>query len=148
MSGDGVYGTKLFRKRFDTANALLKVNIWQDKKSIFAIFFRYYDDNNYYAFKFNTRKESTILLVKRVAGVEKILAFWNEELPINQWNRFYIVFDEQVITMNLQLGIYRNVPKIINVVDKDVQRGRIAFATNEESKVYFDGIHAIPYDSN
>lgn len=73
MSGDGVYGTKLFRKRFDTANALLKVNIWQDKKSIFAIFFRYYDDNNYYAFKFNTRKESTILLVKRVAGVEKIL---------------------------------------------------------------------------
>ncbi len=73
LSGEGVYGTKLFRKRFDTANALLKVNIWQDKKSIFAIFFRYYDDSNYYAFKFNTRKESTILLVKRVAGVEKVL---------------------------------------------------------------------------
>lgn len=84
----------MFRKRFDTANALLKVNIWQDKKSIFAIFFRYYDDSNYYAFKFNTRKESTILLVKRVAGVEKVLGFWNEDLPVNQWNRFYIVFDE------------------------------------------------------
>ena len=31
---------------------------------------------------------------------------------------------------------------------KKFNRGKIAFATNEESKVYFDGIHAIPYDSN
>lgn len=37
-----------------------------------------------------------------------------------------------------------------NLLDfcKKIIRGRIAFATNEESKVYFDGIHAIPYDSN
>lgn len=68
-----------------------------------------------------------------MAGVEKILgslyeifnnflASWAEELPVKQWNRFYIVFDEEAISLNIQLGEFRNVPKIISVFDSDVQR--------------------------
>jgi hypothetical protein len=51
----------------------MKVNIWQDRKTQFAIFVRYYNENNYYVFKFNVPGESSILLVKRAAGTDKII---------------------------------------------------------------------------
>lgn len=51
----------------------MKVNIWQDKKTQFAIFVRYYNENNYYVFKFNVLGESSIILVKRVAGTDKVI---------------------------------------------------------------------------
>jgi len=47
----------LFHKKFDCSNGLFKVNVYMRTKAEFAIFVRYYDDNNYYAFKFNVPGE-------------------------------------------------------------------------------------------
>lgn len=44
--------------------------------------------------------------------------------------------------------MFRNTPKIIEAVDADVQRGKVAFATNADAKVFFDGIVVKPYDPN
>lgn len=44
--------------------------------------------------------------------------------------------------------MFRNTPKIIAAVDADVQRGKVALATNGDAKVFFDGIVVKPYDPN
>jgi len=44
--------------------------------------------------------------------------------------------------------LFRNTPKIISAVDADVQRGKIALATNRDAEVFFDGIVVKPYDPN
>lgn len=40
----------------------------------------------------------------------------------------------------MQSGEFRNTPKIIGVVDPDVQRGKVGLATNGNANVFFDGI--------
>jgi len=79
----------------------LKVNVHYKKRSEFGIFVRYYDENNYYVFKFNVPEEAPIMLVRRSAGVDKIIASHNEELTSGEFNRLYIVFDHTTISLNV-----------------------------------------------
>ena len=107
-----MYGTKLINKNFDCADALMKLNIMFKKKTEIGIYFRFYDDNNFYLLKLNTRKESGIILVKNSAGVISELVYHDYDFDLNLQYRLYLVFNEKLISLHIQKGEYRWVQKI------------------------------------
>ena len=47
------YASKLVRKNLDLTDGLAKVNIFYDEIEQSAIYFRYYNEDNYYVLKIN-----------------------------------------------------------------------------------------------
>lgn len=82
----------LIRKDFDSANGMMKVNIFFETISKAALYFRYYDENNYYVIKFNVKGQKKIELYKKVGGFESLVVTNDESFLELIWYRFFIVF--------------------------------------------------------
>ena len=54
---------------------MMKVNIFFETISKAALYFRYYDENNYYVIKFNVKGQKKIELYKKVGGFESLMGY-------------------------------------------------------------------------
>ena len=61
------------------------------------MFFRYYDEKNYYVLKFNNPEEPSLILAKKSAGIYKEIAYYSELFDLSIENRFFLIFEEDLI---------------------------------------------------
>ena len=105
---DYSYGTQIINRNFDCTNALYKVKIYFDKSlSKSAIFFRFYNENNFYAAELNYPGEN-LRILKKYEGQSQILISTKEIAFIpNIWYTFSIVFYGYNLQLWLQTGNLR-----------------------------------------
>lgn len=96
----GQWGGMLKRNKFDTQNGKMTVNIYWEQESDNKqgtagqtfLFFRYYDDKNYYVVQLNN-PQTEIYLYKMVNGQLFQIAKYDEPgFKFNIWYTFHIIF--------------------------------------------------------
>ena len=60
---------------------MMKINIFFEEIQEVAIYFRYYDENNYYVIKMNVPKQKKIEIYKKVAGFESLIGIFLKKTP-------------------------------------------------------------------
>jgi len=60
---------------------MMKINIFFEEIQEVAIYFRYYDENNYYVIKMNVPKQKKIEIYKKVAGFESLIGTLLKKTP-------------------------------------------------------------------
>lgn len=88
------------RLNFDSQNGMLKVNVYFDKlddntegvAGKTAIFFRYYDSNNFYVLRLSESEKKEISLHKKVKGEYAELIRLPDVPVFKVWYTYYVVF--------------------------------------------------------
>jgi len=126
---------------------MMKINIFFEEIQEVAIYFRYYDENNYYVIKMNVPKQKKIEIYKKVAGFESLIDTDDESFIEMIWYRFFIVFHNDELKLYKQTGDIRRIKLVFDIENNDVQRGKVALSTNGDATgVFFDGFQVTDYD--
>jgi hypothetical protein len=143
------------RLGFDSQDGELKVNLYFDKidektegvAGQTAIFFRYYDENNYYVIKMNNPEKKIIELHKKVMGNEYLIDQVPDVTEFGVWYQYFIVFYKNEIKVAREIGKIRKLEMLFDLKDDSVQRGTVALGTNGDAlNTYFDQFECVPFE--
>lgn len=149
------YASTFKRLEFDAQDGLLKINLYfaQVDESVegvagqTGIFFRHYDQENFYVLKLNQTNKKVIELHKKVKGEFSLLAEKVDIVRFNIWYQYFIVFHGNHLEVYREIGKIRALEKVFEIDDDSIQRGSVALGTNGDAlNTFFDKFEVAPYD--
>lgn len=140
------YGTVMVHREFDCNDGIFQINVYfETLEGMGIIFFRYYDENNFYGLEVNSQSSNKVRLVKKNEGVGEAIEGFDTKLLPQVWYRFKIVYYDTNIQVFLQMGQRRSINLMLNVTDDSIQRGAVGMGTQNSNQIYFDGIETKYY---
>lgn len=88
----------------------------------------------------NFEGKKKIALIKKTEGSGEVIKEVDVFFEVAKWYRFKIIYHEDNLQLWLQIGDMRNIEKLMDVHDMDVQRGTVGIGTEKFTDVWFDGL--------
>jgi len=142
------YGTILLLKNSDVVNSIYVMSLYFIDLSPIGIIFRYKDDNNYYHLRLNNIGSFKLCLIKKMDGKSTILSNTNISVNPKIWYTFTLLIFHDKFQVFLQIGDLRNNQLVFDLVDNDIQRGSLGFASDGNNDFYINGIYVDNYEPN
>lgn len=142
------FGSNLLLKNVDVVNILFKASFYFVNLSPVGMIFRYKDENNYYHLRINENSVGSykVVLVKKFEGKDTIIATKDMTIVPRIWYSFNIYQYFERIKITTRIGDLKNTLTIMEVLDNDLQRGRVGLATNGNDNFYVGVVFIEPYE--